>query len=79
MKRKIICAVILTMSVLALTGCKKKNEQTVQPETQIQTEALPVAETETQEMGQHTKGKYAAFILGNGLMKSWHGRDRLRL
>lgn len=24
MKRKIICAVILTMSVLALTGCKKK-------------------------------------------------------
>ena len=74
MKRKIICAVILTMSVLALTGCKKKSEQTVQPETQIQTEALPVAETETQE-----KGKYAAFILENGLMKSWHGRDRLRL
>ena len=28
MKRKIICAVILTMSVLALTGCKKKNGDT---------------------------------------------------
>ena len=56
MKRKIICAVILTMSVLALTGCKKKSEQTVQPETQIQTEALPVAETETQENGATHEG-----------------------
>ena len=56
MKRKIICAVILTMSVLALTGCKKKSEQTVQLETQIQTEALPVAETETQENGATHEG-----------------------
>ena len=64
MKRKIICAVILTMSVLALTGCKKKNEQTVQPETQIQTEALPVAETETQENGATHEGEVRSFYTG---------------
>ena len=64
MKRKIICAVILTMSVLALTGCKKKSEQTVQPETQIQTEALPVAETETQENGATHEGEVRSFYTG---------------
>ena len=64
MKRKIICAVILTMSVLALTGCKKKSEQTVQPETQIQTEALPVAETETQENGATHEGEVRSLYWG---------------
>ena len=52
MKRKMIYAVLLAMSVLALTGCKKKDEPAVQPETQEQT--------------------------ANGLMKNWHGRDRLQ-
>ena len=33
MKRKMIYAVLLAMSVLALTGCKKKDKQTAQPET----------------------------------------------
>ena len=38
MKRIMIYAVLLAMSVLALTGCKKKDEPAVQPETQMQTE-----------------------------------------
>ena len=64
MKRKMIYAVLLAMSVLALTGCKKKDEPAVQPETQVQTEALPVAETETQESGPTHEGEVRSFYTG---------------